>query len=265
MRRLSWLPLGVFLALLPSCDLGPGHGWTRVESDVNLIWNALGRIQPGGELKTSGSELLQFDSVQVTIANVAFETVAGNANSNFDPSNPPEGYTLCHNGHCHNTNDELISYDTIRLEMGEESPSSNWVTQAINETVQPETSKEQHLTKLHPGKCDDPRSTCEIGPNDLRAVRLTIESVKITGNWSDDAHPDSQNWFDIETSEKIPLTGYFPIQLGADGPRNLSLSVQLELGPRIWDTIQWENLASEGPKELTNAIKHHALIELEHY
>jgi hypothetical protein len=35
----------------------------------------------------------------------------------FDPANPPPGYSLCHNGHCHSDSGDLVDYEDIQAEL----------------------------------------------------------------------------------------------------------------------------------------------------
>ena len=42
---------------------------------------------------------------------------AGGSGGSFDPANPPKGYTLCHTGHCHSEDGELIPYEEVKAEM----------------------------------------------------------------------------------------------------------------------------------------------------
>ena len=269
-KRLHWSTLCALLLVSTGCDLGPGAGWTRVESDVHVAWEAAGRLDDKGQLTTSKSYLIDFESLEIEIESIAFETVEGAAETGFDPGNPPEGYSLCHNGHCHNANDELIPYETIRLEMGGASASSTWTTQTIEETVQVKTDAEQSETNVPLGECDDLRGQCEIGPHDLRSVQINIRSAALNARvFHSEKLPLEGSVFPISSSGPITLTTYFPVELGADSKATLALSIQLLLKPQIWDAIEWEDFVqvNESPEIsvgaiLTDALKHNARLRV---
>ena len=44
-------------------------------------------------------------------------STGGGDSGGFDPARPPPGYTLCHNGHCHNVDGRLVPYAEIEAEL----------------------------------------------------------------------------------------------------------------------------------------------------
>lgn len=242
MRNSYDLLTSLVLLISAGCGLGPGQGWTRVESEVQVVWDAEERLDDAGQVKTSKSYLLDFSPVEVTVESVAFESVDGDEGASFDPGLPPEGYSLCHNGHCHNANDELIPYETIRLELGGNSSSSIWVTQAVDEAVQVDMGEERIQAKVLVGECDDLGGRCEIGPSDLRSVRMSVRFGELVMRVY---HPEKIApegiAFTLGSLESISLRTYFSAELGSDSKATLALSIQLEMGPRIWDAIDWKD------------------------
>ena len=236
------------------------------------MWDAEGRLDDAGQLKTSKSYLVDFSPVEVAVESVAFESVDGDEGASFDPGLPPEGYSLCHNGHCHNADDELIPYETIRLELGGNSSNSIWVTQAVDEALQVDMGKERVLAKVLVGECDDLGERCEIGPSDLRSVRMNVRLGELTMRVY---HPEKVAPegvpFTFGPLESTSLRTYFSAELGSDSKATLALSIQLKLGPRIWDAIDWGNFMPVDDvtrKEALNAalwdaLKDHARLTVE--
>jgi len=106
-RRCGWL---VAFAGLAGCTFADGEPWGTVE----------GRMQSRG-LEQTGAvpEEIEIDRAELA-AEVVLESVTSQAQGSggsFDPSNPPPGYTLCHNGHCHSEEGELVAYEEVRAEM----------------------------------------------------------------------------------------------------------------------------------------------------
>ncbi len=138
MRPRPWLLcFASFVALSGGlgCDLGPGEGFTTAEISAEVRWDMSGRLLDNGRLKTSKNYEIEVRRFDVNFGNVELETSARIAGDSFDPANPPEGYTLCHNGHCHNENDELIAYEPERPDVS--SFRERFIQQLVSLTLSP--------------------------------------------------------------------------------------------------------------------------------
>lgn len=82
-------------AFVPLADRDAGAGWQRLDTDYQAL---------------------------VSTASITIERIdlldAGGASVAFDPANPPPGYSLCHNGHCHHESGRLVPYEEIEAELG---------------------------------------------------------------------------------------------------------------------------------------------------
>lgn len=107
LKRLGGL---LVFAGLVGCTFADGSPWGRVD----------GRMQARSLERTGASpEDIEIDRA-VLKAEVVAESVttqSGGSGGSFDPSNPPSGYSLCHNGHCHSDEGELVPYEKVRAEM----------------------------------------------------------------------------------------------------------------------------------------------------
>jgi hypothetical protein len=109
-------PLMVALALGSAGCLGEGRPWGEVELAVGVGFEPpASRLDEAGRLKTANDFRVELEGLDVEIG--AVELLAEVAGVAFDPSSPPPGYSLCHNGHCHADDGRLVPYDEIAAEL----------------------------------------------------------------------------------------------------------------------------------------------------
>ena len=270
---LSFLMLSGLMGVWPlsGCGLGDGKGWTRVAADAKVHWSQEGRLQNDGSFKTSKSYFVAFDTVEVGVQSIAFESVAEEVDGAFDPSNPPPGYSLCHNGHCHNEADELIDYEDILLEMGAASGTSKLITQMVSQPVFLDTTKEATITALTLGSCDDGRRVCEIGPDNLRSVVVNVSMLRLKMRvYHEDKLPADGVDVEVQKAAPVELEKFYPTSLGSDAQQVLRLSVELQLRAAIWDAVEFSDFVVDGEvqvsalsEQLVRALKHNAVLEIE--
>ena len=90
--------------LASSCTLFGGQPWgfADVELQVAFAPEESRRTDDGWLLTSSdfAYELSDF-SVDVAAVRLRISNDAAGGGGAFDPANPPPGYSLCHQGHCH--------------------------------------------------------------------------------------------------------------------------------------------------------------------
>jgi hypothetical protein len=115
------LPLLFVLATLlaAGCAVSDGEPWGWARADIS----ASGPIVESGGEPADG---ITVESVEA-FANIRLaetRTSSGGDGSSFDPASPPDGYTLCHNNHCHAENGDLVSYEDVREELASSGGST---------------------------------------------------------------------------------------------------------------------------------------------
>jgi len=101
MRRPAAIAAALLPALLPGllcgCVWGPGEPFVElVQVELQV------EVDGGGAAAARGARL-------------ALQALEGGVS--FDPADPPEGYGLCHNGHCHKDDGTLPTYEQIEAEL----------------------------------------------------------------------------------------------------------------------------------------------------
>lgn len=94
----------IFIALplvLSACAFTDGEPWGYVEATVAVD-------------AVAGTQAIDIATQSTRLDVIRFYTAASSGGVvDFDPANPPPGYTLCHGDHCHADSGELVSYDEI--------------------------------------------------------------------------------------------------------------------------------------------------------
>jgi len=97
-------------ASLAGCSFTDGRPWGRADGRFGAR-----------SIEATGALPDEMELEQATLKAELFlesaTTSEGGSGGTFDPSNPPPGYSLCHNGHCHSDEGELVSYEEVEAEM----------------------------------------------------------------------------------------------------------------------------------------------------
>lgn len=118
MRSLPACRYSAPLVLLALAACGPGQPWGELHASLTARFEPEpARLDSEGRLKTSKSYVLEIEELQVGIETMRVGMADGAAAGGFDPANPPAGYSLCHNGHCHSDDGRLVDYEDIQAEL----------------------------------------------------------------------------------------------------------------------------------------------------
>jgi len=235
--------LAVFLlTIMVSCELSPGNPWTVADIQAEVVWDTDGRPMDDGSLKTAKNYRLDFESMSLSFASVQVETAVNGADTSFDPSDPPEGYSLCHNGHCHNEAGELIDYEAIILMLGSGDATGLVVTRASTTEVSVDVARNRSTQTITFGRCDDRLALCEVGPADIRAVSLTLSKAVLRVRVTHDTHfPAPGVVVDVSVPMDSKLSAVTSVKLGVDAPQKVSLRARLAITPQIWDRLEFKD------------------------
>lgn len=120
MRFDSDLLFGALLAIgavgliqATGCTFEPGEPWGYLDIELHA-----------GALQDSGS--VDIGEQHVTLEELQLLAPAGTADAieEFDPADPPPGFELCHDGHCHHEDGGLYTYEEIAAGIGDDDSGS---------------------------------------------------------------------------------------------------------------------------------------------
>ncbi len=108
------------LFLLAACAVGPGQGFgeLREATLAAALVPGAARDLGGGEILTQDGYAVRVDRFELTLGEVELLALSGGGGGGtFDPADPPEGYSLCHGGHCHAADGSLVDYADVEAAM----------------------------------------------------------------------------------------------------------------------------------------------------
>ena len=89
------------------CTFEPGQPWGYLEADLY--------VDPVAD---SGDFTITHQRVFLEEMHLRAPAQSAGGITDFDPSDPPPGFTLCHQNHCHHEDGYTVSYDDLRAGVG---------------------------------------------------------------------------------------------------------------------------------------------------
>lgn len=227
------------------CALDDGDPWGRANFDLQASFDPSPRLEEG-RLQTARNFAVELDDVALTFGAIDLALRAENTNVNFDPADPPEGYSLCHNGHCHAASGELVDYEDIAAELAGGETSAGGVVQAIDAEV-------GLLANQVQVPLSDCSNDCRLEQGLLNTVTLQVRSLRIEGRAFDTTNQQRLPDDGVAFSAEIPLDLEFTEVVEgavADGePVDVNLSVGLKLTEKFLDSVDFSSAEIAGINE----------------
>lgn len=230
---------------LTACTFDDGNPSASVQGQLTAAFNVPeDRVAASGAVKTATDFELIFENIEVEFGPMEIVQSAAVAAVEFDPSDPPAGYSLCHNGHCHADAGELVDYEDIVSEIAEEqgiTASRTRVLSSANGTIW-ETS---FATDFN----DCPNGRCPLQQAPLTGVDVVISSITLSLSVTDTRTGDRRRIDDYTLNETFVVAATVSGQLdGAvvdyHSDNAFTLLAELEISPRIFDSVDWVALGS---------------------
>ncbi len=246
------LPVAALLLLL-GCANEAGLPWGQLHAQAALRFDPPpGRLTPTGALKTANDERLSGLTLRARLAEVVVRTAPfDDGVAGFDPANPPAGYSLCHNGHCHAADGTLPTYQEIAATLGAAAatgPTLRWAATSPDAAYVASPEGAAMAVTACPA--------CEVGRSRATLVEVHLRDLRVTGQaatLSDPLGPvdlllPGEHVFTAVVD--VPFTaGYAPI---AD------LSVHVRLPATLFDDVRLADASAGGgvtlPASATTAV-----------
>jgi hypothetical protein len=221
---------------LTACAFEPGDPWASATFDLTGVFDEAGRSQDGG-LRTAQDYRVELDTVEVRVTSARINLAAEDA-ADFDPANPPLGFSLCHNGHCHAEDGSLVAYADIAAEGASGADST---VQAVDAVVALDDSAQS----LPLGPCS---SDCNVPRGALRDVQIDVAVVRLVGRAFDSRDvsrlPEDGVAFDVHwepPSLRSPADG----QVGEGESPKVRVDGVLTVSARALDAIDFAAVPQE--------------------
>jgi hypothetical protein len=227
---------------LASCAWDAGSPWGEIETALEVVFDPdATRLTPDGLLLTSASYGVAIESLSIRIESVTVQLEGGgDVPADFDPANPPEGFSNCHGGHCHAADGSLVPYAQVAaIGAGGSATEAPLVVQAPTEPWVALVGAREDVP-LEP--C---AGGCTTGRGDLDVVQVAVSRVELAGRVFDrlgegDVRLPAAG---IPVVFEVPVTATLSHALsgrfGKDEPAGLALSVALEVPGALLDGIDW--------------------------
>jgi hypothetical protein len=222
---------------LAACAWGAGEPFATLSARIEA------RLEvPDGRDLGDGWQMLA-SNYQIAIDTLALDTggVALNdagAGGVFDPANPPPGYSLCHNGHCHAEDGSLVPYEEIAAGLG----GGGLVTVVTLPVGALDLGEGVARALACTPSCDLPLARIAV-------AELDVLRVRASGRVRDGRTPgriEERAWsLDLAFPADAPLVLSTPLSLPADREHapDVALALDLTVTSRIFDGVAWAAIA----------------------
>jgi hypothetical protein len=112
-------PVYLVTCLLLGCTFEPGQWFATLKPSLTAAYVVRPDRDAGaGWQKLSNDYEVRISDLRVEVGELGLlASSGGGGTAKLDPSKPPPGYTLCHNGHCHHVDGRLVPYAEIEAEL----------------------------------------------------------------------------------------------------------------------------------------------------
>jgi hypothetical protein len=254
------------LGAVASCALDQGEPWARASFELSVGFEIdETRLDNEGRLITPGDWAIELDPPTLHVDALILQLAGASGAEGFDPADPPDGYSLCHNGHCHADDGRLVDYDEIAAEVataaGVGAPT---VVQSVDTDATLEVA-----TVLPLRECSD---DCNVPIGDFVSVAVVLRDVEFVGTAYDRRLDDRARVGVDGVAFSTVVTG--PIELivpvagsaGRGEPVRAHFDVTLNLPPSLFDGVDWatQPSASAPPSSDTDDLAAQIANEIRH-
>ncbi len=248
--RISWAACALALTT-QGCAWGEGRGFTTLEE--TRVSARIDRDDGGSpaELTTDRGYLVHLESAELFVEDVALEQ--GNAEpeaAHFDPAHPPEGYSLCHGGHCHSEDGRLVPYEEIEQERaGAGTAYATVVSIPVNSRVDLLGGDLVRVREASPSR--------ELPRAELQRLTLHAGSLHVRGSVRAGAAAEALPLsVDLEAHTSMQLAVHADID--RDMPSAVRAVVVVAVPRTLFDGVDFGRLAEQGSVTLADAESPHA-------
>lgn len=235
-RRSAFLAAAALV--LGGCTFEDGRGWATVTPTVHSSLNvdAAHAGADGVTLVTDRGAALTLTAFRLQVTALELLSAAAPASgAAFDPAHPPPDYTLCHGGHCHSEDGELVAYEdmTSALAAGGTAGGAS-VAQSLAADVSVDVLQGGEIAL----------GSFEVGDVALAGVALVAGEVAVAGSVA----VDGQSYpIDVRlaVAEGLRFLGDAQAALGREGRGGATFEVHVELPADLFDGLRLEHLARE--------------------
>ena len=230
----------VALALaLTGCALDDGDPWGQAQFELQADFDPSSRLEEG-RIQTAKNYAVDLETIAVGFSALSLSMRADGSQIDFDPADPPAGFSLCHNGHCHSDAGELVDYEDIAAGLATESTTTGGVVQAIDTEV--ELAGETRVP------LDDCSNECRVERGQLNTVSLDIRSLRLVGRAFDTTNqgrlPEEGIAFDQLVPVNVEFTAVVQGLVGDGEPVDVDINTRIQISEKLFDPLEFGDLVA---------------------
>lgn len=240
----------LLVSLLNGCAFGDGRAWGEVQPSLTVRFAPPAeRLTAEGWLKTSSSFAIEIHELRVTVDGLTLEMSAGDTNTAvFDPANPPEGFSLCHNGHCHADSGGLVPYEEVVAQTGTAQAGGGTVLKIPTDGSEVAVGPESDIPlEPCPNDCALPRGRVTRAASEIMAIYLVATVHDLLP--ADQARLPAEGLAVDETlTLGTSLEAVVDLSFGKGKEVGAEIAAGLHLGASLFDGLDWsdESIEREG-------------------
>lgn len=241
-----------FAWLVGGCAGGPGVHFGEIHYGLLTIRMPAenGRLSSAGSWLTNNGFALTFEQglvVEGAKLSLLGLPRRGSGTVAFDPTKPPAGYSVCHAGHCHRADGQLIAYGDIEADLlrsqggaGNRSVAElNWILGPREALVPGEPAKNlSQASSERPG----------LDLSSLIGADLELKSLMASGTVAavpgTAPLPGGDRPWVLNLPQTAAFRGTITEFIERPGPLALEVGGSLELSTDLFDNVNWPLLAS---------------------
>jgi hypothetical protein len=144
------------------------------------------------------------------VSAVELVDLGGTEALSFDPANPPPGYSLCHNGHCHSDEGALVDYEAIEAELSGDDATRRTALQLEGAEVDLLAGEPLALACV---------GDCSLGMGHIARIRIGVHELHLAGKVRDGlAEPRFEGDMDIGADVDLAEGGAGVLEVTVDLP-----------------------------------------------
>jgi hypothetical protein len=245
----KFIPCLALSALLAGCTFEDGSGFATIRDARVSAALVPGEARDLGNrtVLTNLAYRVQLDQIELELGDTSLEEVqtqGGGGDVQFDPANPPAGYTFCHSGHCHAEDGSLVSYEDIEVELaGGSEAFAPVVTLQVDGAFDLWAPETRLVRRFAPSR-ELPRTT-------LRRCAVGLARLTATGSVSGGPQGAGLGDTTLPLSVDLPLADQaidrvLSLSIDRDGPGEVSVRVALVVDGTLFDDVEFGAIAVDG-------------------
>jgi hypothetical protein len=240
----AWACLG---APISGCAFSDGDPWARASVSLAARFDPeAARLDSEGRLITADDYAVSVTRLALVVDAAGLQMGSDGAAESFDPAAPPEGYSLCHGGHCHASDGRLVPYAEVAAELAGAGAGGYALDLAADER---EVALGPEPASVPLQACD---TACDLPRGKVVSASALIDRVVLTGRVYDRRTgaaarlPAEGLAVELELPVETEIFATASADVDDHHPVPLNAALDLEVPASLFDGVDFQALSDSG-------------------